>query len=111
MSATHLSPVTPGEILLEEFLKPMGISQNALGLSLRVPPQRINEIVRGRRPITLDTALRLATFFGTSPEFWLNLQMEHDLRKARRDKQDQRIREEIGGRRAVDMGVEGFLGQ
>lgn len=69
----------PGEILLEEFLLPMGISQSRLAIELRVPCHRINEIVHGRRGITADTALRLAKFFGTSPDFWLNLQQSYDL--------------------------------
>jgi addiction module HigA family antidote len=74
-----LHPVHPGEVLLEEFLKPMGISQNRLALNIGVPARRINEIVLGRRGITADTALRLARFFGTSAEFWLGLQSQYDL--------------------------------
>jgi addiction module HigA family antidote len=74
-----LNPVHPGEVLLEEFLKPMGISQNRLALNIGVPPRRINEIVLGKRGITADTALRLAKFFGTSAEFWLGLQSQYDL--------------------------------
>lgn len=74
-----LPPVHPGEILLEEFLKPMGISQNRLALEVRVPARRINEIVLGKRRITADTALRLARYFGTSARFWLGLQMDYDL--------------------------------
>jgi addiction module HigA family antidote len=70
-------------MLREEFLIPLGISQNALALKLRVPATRIGEIVKGKRAITPDTALRLARFFGNSPEFWLNLQQMHDLSKAR----------------------------
>lgn|SRR6266568_4413946 len=73
----------PGEMLQEEFLAPLGISQNALALKIRVPATRIGEIVHGKRSITPDTALRLARFFGNSPEFWLNLQQMHDLSKAR----------------------------
>ena len=69
----------PGEILLEDFLTPMGISQNRLAMELKVPCHRINEIVHGRRGITADTALRLAQFFGTSPDFWMNLQQQFDL--------------------------------
>jgi antitoxin HigA-1 len=76
-------PIHPGEILLEEFLKPLGISQNALSRDLDVPLQRINQIVLGKRSITIDTALRLAKYFGTSPELWLNLQSRYDLEKAR----------------------------
>jgi addiction module HigA family antidote len=70
-------------MLLEEFLVPLGITQNALALKIRVPATRIGDIVRGKRAITPDTALRLARFFGNSPEFWLNLQQMHDLSKAR----------------------------
>ncbi len=73
----------PGEMLREEFLVPLGIRQNALALKIRVPATRIGEIVHGKRAITPDTALRLARFFGNSPEFWLNLQQIHDLSKAR----------------------------
>lgn len=73
----------PGKMLREEFLAPLGISQNALALKIRVPATRIGDIIHGRRAITPDTALRLARFFGNSPEFWLNLQMMHDLSKAR----------------------------
>lgn len=74
-----LNPIHPGEVLLEEFLKPMGISQNRLALNIGVPPRRINEIVLGKRGITADTALRLAKFFGISAEFWLGLQSQYDL--------------------------------
>lgn len=79
MSDDRLQPVHPGEVLLEEFLKPMGLSQNRLALDIRVPARRINEIVHGRRRITPDTALRLARYFDMSPEFWLGLQMDYDL--------------------------------
>jgi addiction module HigA family antidote len=74
-----LSPVSPGEVLLEEFLKPMGISQNYLALKIGVPARRINEIVLGKRRITADTALRLARFFSTTAKFWLGLQTDYDL--------------------------------
>jgi len=74
-----LAPVHPGEVLMEEFLVPLGLSQNALARGLGVPPRRINEIVHGNRRVTADTALRLARFFGTSPEFWLGLQMDFEL--------------------------------
>ncbi len=74
-----LKPVHPGEVLLEEFLKPMELSQNRLALEIGVPPRRINEIVLGERRITADTALRLARYFGNSPQFWLGLQMDYDL--------------------------------
>jgi addiction module HigA family antidote len=81
----HLELIPPGEILLEEFLDPLGISQNKLARDIDVPVGRINEIIRRKRAITADTALRLAKFFGTTPEFWLNLQTDYDLRKARRE--------------------------
>jgi addiction module HigA family antidote len=74
-----LNPVHPGEVLLEEFLKPMGLSQNRLSLEIGVHPRCINEIVLGKRRITADTALRLARFFGTSPQFWMGLQNDYDL--------------------------------
>ena len=74
-----LHSVHPGEVLLEEFLKPMGISQNRLAVNLGVPARRINEIVLGKRSVTADTALRLAKFFGVSAEFWLGLQSQYDL--------------------------------
>ncbi len=73
----------PGEMLREEFLIPLGITQNALALKIRMPATRIGDIIHGKRAITPDTALRLARFFGNSPEFWLNLQQMHDLSKAR----------------------------
>jgi antitoxin HigA-1 len=79
MREEKLKPVHPGEVLLEEFLKPMGLSQNRLALDIRVPPRRINEIIHGKRRITADTALRLAKYFNMSPQFWLGLQMDHDL--------------------------------
>jgi addiction module HigA family antidote len=79
MKAKKLAPLHPGEVLLEEFMKPLKISQNRLGLALKVSPRRINEIVHGKRSITADTALRLSRFFGTSPEFWLGLQADYDL--------------------------------
>lgn len=74
-----LAPVHPGEVLLEEFLKPMELSQNRLAIDMGVPSRRINEIVLGKRRITADTALRLARYFGMSPQFWLGLQMDYDL--------------------------------
>ncbi len=80
-----LSPVTPGEILLEEFMKPVGLTANALALELRVPSNRILAIVNGTRGITADTALRLSRYFGNSAEFWLNLQQNFELEKARRE--------------------------
>jgi addiction module HigA family antidote len=74
-----LSPIHPGEVLLEEFIKPMSLSQNRLAINIGVDTRRINEIVLGKRAITADTALRLARFFGNSPEFWLGLQTQYDL--------------------------------
>lgn len=79
MTEEKLAPIHPGEILLEEFLKPMNLSQNQLALAIRVPARRINEIVHGKRRVTADTALRLARFFDMSPQFWLGLQMDYDL--------------------------------
>jgi addiction module HigA family antidote len=81
--AKRLRNIHPGEVLLEEFLAPMGISQNALARATGVPPRRINEIVLGKRALTADTALRLAAFFGTSEGFWLGLQADYDLEEAR----------------------------
>ena len=75
--------ITPGEILLEEFLKPMNISQNRLAIEILVPAARINGIIKGNRAITADTALRLGKFFGTGPEFWINLQSNYDLSLAK----------------------------
>ena len=79
MSKKIIPPIHPGEILLEEFLKPMGLSQNRMAMDIHVPARRINEIVHGKRRITADTALRLSRFFGNSPQFWLGLQMDYDL--------------------------------
>ena len=78
----------PGEVLAEEFLKPLGLSVNALAMALRVPATRMGAIVKGERGVTADTALRLARFFGTSPEFWVNMQAMHDLTKARLESGD-----------------------
>ncbi len=79
-----LEPVTPGAILQEEFLAGYGLSQNALARAVGISPNRVTEIVNGRRRISADTALRLAAYFGNSAEFWMNLQTQHDLRLARR---------------------------
>jgi addiction module HigA family antidote len=79
MAPRRLAPIHPGEVLQEEFLKPLALSPYRLAKELSVPPRRINEIVLGKRGITADTALRLARFFGTSARFWLNLQTGHDL--------------------------------
>ena len=78
-----LSPITPGEILLEEFLKPMGISQSQLAKDISVPANRISQVVHGKREITADTALRLGKYFGIEPEFWLNLQLRYNMKIAR----------------------------
>jgi addiction module HigA family antidote len=79
MGAKTMDPIHPGEILLEEFLEPLEITQYRLAKGISVPPRRINEIVHGKRAVTADTALRLARFFGTSDRFWLNLQARYDL--------------------------------
>lgn len=79
MALKKLQPVHPGEVLLEEFLRPMELSQNRLALAIGVPPRRINEIVLGKRRVTADTALRLSQYFGSSRRFWLGLQMDYDL--------------------------------
>ncbi len=80
---TIIAPVHPGEILFEEFLQPLGVTQHRVAVSIGVPPRRINEIVHGKRRITADTALRLARYFGTSDRFWLNLQTRYDLETER----------------------------
>jgi addiction module HigA family antidote len=85
MAATLLDVIHPGEILLEEFLKPMEITATKLAADIDVPPSRISDIIHGRRPITVDTAVRLGLFFSMDPRFWTNLQSEHDLRVANRD--------------------------
>ena len=95
-----LDPIHPGEILGEEFLKPMGISLNQLARDLDVPPNRISLIVNGERAITADTALRLGTYFGMSPELWLNLQAGYDLRVTRRTRGEE-IRRRVRTRRAA----------
>jgi addiction module HigA family antidote len=92
--ARKLAPVHPGEVLLEEFLKPMGISQYHLAKDISVPPRRINEIVLGRRTVTADTALRLARYLGTSDRFWLNLQARHDL-EVEKDRLGRRLTREV----------------
>ncbi len=85
---THREPTHPGEMLLEEFLKPMGMTQKELSKAIKVPYQRINEIINGKRGITPSTALRLAKFFGTSEDFWLNLQLRWDLYRALKKERD-----------------------
>jgi antitoxin HigA-1 len=94
MTSQKIPPVHPGEILSEEFMKPLGLSQNRLGRDLGVSPRRINEIVHGKRSITADTALRLSRYFGTSAEFWLGLQTDYDLDVAR-DELEERIAQEV----------------
>lgn len=93
-AAEKLQPVHPGEVLMEEFLKPMNLSQNQLALALRVPARRINEIVQHKRSITPDTALRLARYFNMSPQFWLGLQMDYDLNVAE-DELGERLSREV----------------
>ncbi len=87
--AKKLPNVHPGEVLLEEFLEPLHISQNRLAREIGVPPRRINEIVLGKRSVTPDTALRLSRYFGTSSRFWLGLQMDYDLEETEREKAEE----------------------
>ena len=94
MAKSKLSPIHPGEVLLEEFLKPMNLSQNRLALDIGVHARRINEIVLGKRSVTVDTALRLARYFGTSPQLWLGLQMDYDLDVAT-DALEPRLKREV----------------
>ena len=94
MKNKQLPPIHPGEILMEEFLEPMGISQYRLAKDISVPPRRINEIVHGKRSITADTALRLGKFFGMSPQFWLNLQTRYDL-EVTQDLLEGRLNDEV----------------
>ncbi len=101
MTTKKLAPVHPGEVLLEEFLIPLGLSQNRLALSIGVPPRRINEIVLRKRRVTAETALRLARFFDTTPQFWLGLQADYDLDVAE-DRLGERLEREVRGR-AVAM--------
>ena len=77
-----LTPITPGEILMEEFMKPLGLTQSQLAKDINVPPNRISQIINGKREITADTALRLSKYFGIEPEFWLNLQMRYNMKLA-----------------------------
>jgi addiction module HigA family antidote len=94
MNEEKLKPIHPGEVLLEEFLKPMNLSQNQLALAVRVPARRINEIIHGKRRVTADTALRLARYFNMSPQFWLGLQMDYDLDLAE-DKIGEKLKSEV----------------
>ena len=87
-------PVSPGELLLEEFLKPMGLSQYRIAMDINVPPRRINEIVHCKRSISADTALRLGRYFGMSPQFWINLQAHYDL-EVEVDKLGNRLESEV----------------
>jgi addiction module HigA family antidote len=96
--AQKLIPVTPGDILLEEFLEPMGISQAQLARDVKVPPNRINQIINGKREISTDTALRLGKYFGIEPEFWLNLQMRYNMKL---------VREKTG--RKIDIEVKKYV--
>jgi antitoxin HigA-1 len=99
MTQQKIAPVHPGEVLQEEFLKPLGLSQHRLALDIGVDPRRINEIVQGKRSMTANTALRLARYFKTSPEFWLGLQSQYDL-----------DREEDAGGARLRRGVKGYAG-
>ena len=92
--AKKLTPITPGEILLEEFLDPMEISQAKLARDINVPPNRVNQIINGKREITTDTALRLGQYFGIEPEFWLNLQMRFNM-KIVQEKTGKQIEKEV----------------
>jgi len=94
MARVKLAPIHPGEVLAEEFLAPLGLSQHRLAQDLSVPPRRINEIVHGKRGISADTALRLARYFGTSPQFWLHLQARYDL-EVEQDRLGSRLVDEV----------------
>lgn len=93
--AKKLDSIHPGEILLEEFLKPLDMSQYRLAKEISVPPRRINEIVHGKRAVSADTALRLSRFFGTTDRFWLNLQTGYDL-EVEKDRLGKRLEKEVG---------------
>ena len=92
--STKFTPVHPGEILLEEFLKPYGVSQYRLARDIGVPPRRINEIVHGKRAVSVDTALRLARYFGLSERYWMNLQARYDL-EVEKDRLEGRLEQEV----------------
>ena len=94
MTTAKLSPVHPGEVLLEEFLKPLGLSQYRLAKDISVPPRRINEIVHGTRAVSANTALRLSRYFGLSERFWLNLQAQYDL-DVEHDRLGDRLEQEV----------------
>ena len=94
MTSRKLDPIHPGEVLLEDFLQPLGLSQYRLAQDISVPPRRINEIVHGKRSVSADTALRLGRYFGTSEQFWLNLQSHYDL-EIERDRLGDRLKKEV----------------
>jgi len=94
MKKKRMAPVHPGEILLEQFLKPLDMSQNRLAIEISVPPRRINEIVNGKRRVTADTAMRLAIFFNITPQYWMGLQADYDLDIAQ-DKLEEKIKQEV----------------
>jgi len=100
MKSKLVADITPGEILAEEFLKPMGISQYRLAQDIGVPPRRINEIVKGQRTITADTALRLGRYFRMAPQFWLNLQTHYDLEREQ-ERLGERLEQEVKIRAAA----------
>ena len=100
MKTKKIQPIHPGEIIMDEFLTPLGLSQNQLANDIGVPPRRINEIVHGKRRITADTALRLAHYFKMSPQFWLGLQMDYDL-DIEADKLSTRLNKEVSTYKVV----------
>ncbi len=104
MSSQKLPPIHPGEILLEEFLKPLGLSQYRLAKDIGVPARRINEIVQGKRSISPDTALRLSRFFGLSERFWMNLQSRYDL-EVEKDRLSDRLEREVKIYRSIQPGA------
>ena len=101
--AKKLSPITPGDVLLEEFLKPMEITQNQLARDINVPANRVSQIIHGKREITADTALRLGKYFGIEPEFWLNLQVRYNMKIAR-NKVGKKIEKEVKTHFSQDEG-------
>jgi addiction module HigA family antidote len=94
MQKKRMAPVHPGEILLEQYLRPLEMSQNRLAIEISVPPRRINEIVNGKRRVTADTAMRLAIFFNMTPQYWMGLQADYDLDVAR-DELEEKIKQEV----------------
>ena len=94
MQKKRMAPVHPGEILLEQFLRPLEMSQNRLAIEISVPPRRINEIVNGKRRVTADTAMRLAIFFNMTPQYWMGLQADYDLDVAQ-DELEEKIKKEV----------------